>query len=659
MQETVRNVPGSKAVEGPGRLAPEARLLLRTIGLALAVAVLVTTTAPAAQAAALHRAVKAGDLNGLTRALDAGADVNARDNRSRTALMYAVDKGYLLLVEPLLAAGADPNMRGPDGATALYIAAAHGHSEIVTMLMHAGADPTIKGPKGETVTKVAQMRYGDPETAQKKGADNALIALLNGQTWEQFENAAFARARSEGTRAAYAAYVAAFPEGRHAEEARDEGAFAHVRTRGTPKAYAAYVAAFPEGRHAEEAREAAFAYARSEGTPAAYAAYVAAFPNGRHVEEAREAAYAYARSEGTRAAYAAYVSAFPDGRHAEEAREAAFALTRSEGTPAAYAAYVSAFPDGRRADEARDEIAFANADSLWTVEAYADYIAAYPSGRYADKARRWKAALEREFPLTATSSAGTTVRECAACPEMVVVPAGDYLMGSPDGEAGREKHEGPVHRVTIAAPLAVGKYEVTFAEWDACVEAGGCAHRPGDEGWGRGTRPVINVSWADAQAYVAWVSRETGRPYRLLSEAEWEYVARAETTGTYWWDGWFSTGADHAYANYGTDTCCEGKAAGADRWMHTSPVGSFEANAFGLVDTAGNVWEWVADCWHDSYRGAPSDGSAWTSGDCGSRVLRGGSWYDSPRNLRSADRGGDGTGNRSSRVGFRLARTLD
>ena len=593
MQGTLRNVPGSKAVEGPGRLAPETRLLLRTIGLALAVAVLVTTTAPAAQAAALHRAVKAGDLNGLTRALDAGADVNARDNRSRTALMYAVDKGYLLLVEPLLAAQADPNMRGPDGATALYIAAAHGHSEIVTMLMHAGADPTIKGPKGETATKVAQMRYGDQETAQKKGADNAIIALLNGQTWEQFENAAFARARSEGTRAAYAAYVSAFPDGRRADEARDKGAYAHVRTRGTLKAYAAYV------------------------------------------------------------------SAFPEGRHAEEAREAAFALTRSEGTPAAYVAYVSAFPDGRRADEARDEIAFANADSLWTVEAYADYIASYPSGRYAEKARRWKAALERESPLTVTSSAGTTVRECAACPEMVVVPAGDYLMGSPDGEAGREKNEGPMHRVTIAGPLAVGKYEVTFAEWDACVVAGGCAHRPGDEGWGRGTRPVINVSWADAQAYVAWVSRETGRPYRLLSEAEWEYVARAETTGTYWWDGWFSTGADHAYANYGTDTCCAGKAAGADRWMHTSPVGSFEANAFGLVDTAGNVGEWVADCWNDSYRGAPSDGSAWTSGDCGSRVLRGGSWYDSPRNLRSADRGGDGTGNRSSRVGVRLARTLD
>ena len=725
-QETLRNVPGSRAVEGPGRLAPPACLRLRTIGLALAVVVLVMTTAPVVYAAALHRAVKAGDLNGLTRALDAGADVNARDNRSRTALMYAVDKGYLLLVEPLLAAEANPNMRGPDGATALYIAAAHGHSELITMLMHAGADPTIKGPKGETATKVAQMRYGDPEAAQKKGADNALIALLNGQTWEEFENAAFARARSEGTRAAYAAYVAAFPDGRHVDEARDEGAFAHVRTRGTPKAYAAYVAAFPDGRHAdeareaayaharsegtpkayaayvaafpderyaEEAREAAYAHARSEGTPAAYAAYVAAFPEGRHVEEAREAAYAHARSEGTRAAYAAYVSAFPEGRyadaardegayahvrtrgtlkayaayvsafpegrHAEEAREAAYAHARSEGTPTAYAAYVSAFPDGRRADAARDEIAFANADSLWTVEAYTDYIASYPSGRYADKARRWKAALERESPLTATSSAGTTVRECAACPEMVVVPAGDYMMGSPDGEGGREKNEGPVHRVTIAAPLAVGKYEVTFAEWDACVEAGGCAHRPGDEGWGRGTRPVINVSWEDAQAYVAWVSRETGRPYRLLSEGEWEYVARAETTGTYWWDGWFSTGADHAYANYGTDTCCEGKAAGADRWMHTSPVGSFEANAFGLVDTAGNVGEWVADCWHDSYRGAPSDGSARTNGDCGSRVLRGGSWYDSPRNLRSADRGGDGTGNRSSRVGFRLARTLD
>ena len=293
------------------------------------------------------------------------------------------------------------------------------------------------------------------------------------------------------------------------------------------------------------------------------------------------------------------------------------------------------------------------------MEAYADYIASYPSGRYAEKARRWKAALERESPLTATSSAGTMVRECAACPEMVVVPAGDYMMGSPDGEAGREKNEGPVHRVTIAEPLAVGKYEVTFAEWDACVVAGGCTHRPGDNGWGRGTRPVINVSWEDAQAYVAWVSRETGRPYRLLSEVEWEYVARAETTGTYWWDGWFSTGADHEYANYGTEACCGGMAAGADRWMHTSPVGSFEANAFGLFDTAGNVWEWVADCWNDSYRDAPSDGSAWTSGNCGRRVVRGGSWYNEPEVLRSANRDRSDTGSRDDTFGFRIARTLD
>ena len=131
-------------------------------------------------------------------------------------------------------------------------------------------------------------------------------------------------------------------------------------------------------------------------------------------------------------------------------------------------------------------------------------------------------------------------------------------------------------------------------------------------GWGRGTRPVIDVSWDDTQAYVRWLSRETGKPYRLLSEAEWEYVARAGSTTKYWW----GNEADHAHANYGKDECCGGAVAARIAGSITSPVGSFAANAFGLFDTAGNVWEWVADCWHDSYQGAPNDGSVWAGGNC-------------------------------------------
>ena len=247
---------------------------------------------------------------------------------------------------------------------------------------------------------------------------------------------------------------------------------------------------------------------------------------------------------------------------------------------------------------------------------------------------------------------GEIFRDCDQCPEMVVVPAGRFRMGDLAGAG--FLNERPVHDVTVS-PFAAGKYEVTFAEWDACVAGGGCTHRPADKGWGRGTRPVINVSWDDTQAYVRWLSRETGKPYRLLSEAEWEYVARAGSTTKYWW----GNAADHDHANYGKDGCCEGMAAGADRWVNTSPVGSFKANAFGLFDTVGNVFEWVEDCWNKHYNGAPADGSAWMSGNCDRHVLRGGSWDYSPRFIRSAIRYRGGTGYRSRGLGFRVARTLD
>ena len=261
-------------------------------------------------------------------------------------------------------------------------------------------------------------------------------------------------------------------------------------------------------------------------------------------------------------------------------------------------------------------------------------------------------------PKWAEWQPGKTLRDCEQCPEMVVVPAGSYMMGSPDGEEGRSIFEGPVqHEVTIATPLAVGKYEVTFAEWDACVAAGGCTHQPSDEGWGRGKRPVINVSWDDIQQYVKWLSGETGQAYRLLSEAEWEYVARAGTTTP------FHTGAtiSPAQANYdGTSTYGSGQ-KGAYK-EKTVPVGSYAANGFEVYDVHGNVWEWVADCWNDSYAGAPSDGSAWTSGNtsgnCSLRVLRGGSWFGLPEYLRSAFRYGLDTGLRRYDIGFRLARTL-
>ena len=250
-------------------------------------------------------------------------------------------------------------------------------------------------------------------------------------------------------------------------------------------------------------------------------------------------------------------------------------------------------------------------------------------------------------PLRAPYRAGDVFQECRECPEMVVIPPGEFTMGSPLSEAGRKKDEGPQHKVTLARPFAVGKYEVTFDEWDACVAAGGCAHKPDDHGWGRDRRPVVNVNWEDAQAYVSWLSKRTGKPYRLLSEAEWEYAARAGTTTRYPWG----------------DTLGTNRANSADSGSHwsgkqTAPASSFDANQFGLHDMIANVWEWVQDCLNESYWGAPADGRAWESDGCARRVVRGGAWNRLPEVVRAANRGRTEPDHRNYAIGFRVARTL-
>jgi formylglycine-generating enzyme required for sulfatase activity len=252
---------------------------------------------------------------------------------------------------------------------------------------------------------------------------------------------------------------------------------------------------------------------------------------------------------------------------------------------------------------------------------------------------------------------GRPFRDCGGCPEMVVVPAGTFLMGSPESEVGRSRNEGPQHKVTMRA-FAMGKYEVTFAEWDACAAEGGCKHRPSDEGWGRGRRPVINVSWHDATEFAAWLARKTGKPYRLPTEAEWEYAARGITDAAAPHPP-FSTGATINYqqANYDANFVYGGGKMGIFR-QKTVEVGTFRRNAFGLYDMHGNVWEWVQDCYRDSYRGAPTDGSAVVVRDCGLRILRGGSWNYFPQLLRSAYRYATAPEVRLDMVGLRVARSL-
>ena len=226
--------------------------------------------------------------------------------------------------------------------------------------------------------------------------------------------------------------------------------------------------------------------------------------------------------------------------------------------------------------------------------------------------------------------------------EMVDIPGGTFRMGDLSGEG--DGDELPVHSVTVPA-FRLGKYEVTFAQWDACVADGGCnGYSPDDIRWGRGNRPVINVSWDDIQAYIDWLNGRTGGNYRLPTEAEWEYAARAGSTTKYSWGD--DLGSNRANCKH---TLC------GDSHEFTAPVGSFPANAWGLHDMHGNVWEWVQDCWNDSYEGAPSDGSAWESGDCDYRGVRGGAWYSYADWLHSASRGGTTRARRDSEWGFRLA----
>jgi formylglycine-generating enzyme required for sulfatase activity len=293
-----------------------------------------------------------------------------------------------------------------------------------------------------------------------------------------------------------------------------------------------------------------------------------------------------------------------------------------------------------------------------------------------------------EAPVAAVSAAmspGTRFRECQDCPEMVVVPPGRFMMGSPPTEYGRYDSEGPQHSVTIGYAFAVGAYPVTRAQYRRFVTAtgrkakGGCDYATAEGDWAHEDYyswrsvgfpqseqdPVLCISWDDAKAFIAWLNDKVRTqtndspkgPYRLLSEAEYEYAARAGSTTPYYW----GETASHDRANYGLDLCgpCGPAVAGRDRWLFTSPVGSFPPNRFGLYDMSGDAWSFTEDCWNNTEAGAPTDGSAWLAGDCTQRMVKGGGWEDNPHYLRTAERWGSPVDKPSPQVTFRVARTLD
>gem|GEM_PF-4323433 len=263
---------------------------------------------------------------------------------------------------------------------------------------------------------------------------------------------------------------------------------------------------------------------------------------------------------------------------------------------------------------------------------------------------------------------GASFRDCAGCPEMVVIPAGRFLMGtSAESGARPNSDESPQHAVTIAKPFALGRFEITFDDWKACVSDGGCSARPAKEGGKRGRRPASTMSWDDIKnQYLPWLSRKSGHAYRFPTEAEWEYAARGGPSAP--------AGLKFAFGNDDSRICEYGNVADLsasdappswivspckDGFAQTAPVGSLKPNAMNLYDMHGNVWEWVEDCWNGNYQNAPSDGSAWTKGDCSLRVVRGGSWATDVNGARSADRGWNRPNAGSRSIGFRVARTLE
>jgi len=349
----------------------------------------------------------------------------------------------------------------------------------------------------------------------------------------------------------------------------------------------------------------------------------------RAIEQAREAA---ARETARKAAAAQAAMARAEAAKAAAARAAEVREAIREAAAKELAAREAAKREAAKDAAARAAAAKEAADRLIAARQ-----AAARDGRIQFIAAKPTAARPPKEPI------GTAFRDCADCPELVWLPQGDFAMG--DASAANDPR--PV--VTIRYMLAVGRFEVTFAEWDACVVAGGCRRRPHDAGWGRGSQPVINVSWRDAQQYAAWLSRTTNKRYRLLSEAEWEYAARAGTDVRYWWGD---------RAGRGDANCADC----GSKWdaRQAAPVGRFAPNPFGLYDMHGNVSEWVEDCYHDRLRDAPVDGRAWTSGCTAAsdtRIVRGGAWHGSARSMRSASRTSAASEHFDNGIGFRIART--
>ncbi|KAB0681350.1 SUMF1/EgtB/PvdO family nonheme iron enzyme [Aureimonas leprariae] len=350
------------------------------------------------------------------------------------------------------------------------------------------------------------------------------------------------------------------------------------------------------------------------------------------------------------------------------ARQVVFAATAGRQTPWENSSlvadvYLAGMPAGPIPQQLDETFWNAIEDSR-EPEDFRIFLRRFPTSGFAARALERYEALSKEVADrpsgNGTPAAPTASRDCPTCPEIIRLPAGSFVMGASAEDASALDNERPAHRVEVAA-FALTRYPITFDDWEACVAAAGCAGRPDDNGWGRGLRPVINVTWQDARDYARWLSARTGQDYRLPTEAEWEYAARAGTTTSRFWGD--DAAKACAFANV-YDRAAEKSVIVSwkphpcsDGFVHTSPVGSLAANPWGFGDMIGNVWQWVADCWTDDYSGA-TEAVAVADRQCSERIIRGGSWISDPAGTRSSARARSDAGDKDNNISFRLARTL-
>ncbi len=486
-------------------------------------------------------------------------------------------------------------------------------------LKQAAARPTAT----PVPTKPSPVPSDDPETALWK-------AVESGNTTED-----------------YGVYLKQYPKGKYVALAKQRGKRIDDDARAK----------------AEAEEQAAWQAAEGAQTAESYLAYSARYPSGRYSALAQTRAnklkndmqaqaeakdWERARSAHSEPAYNDYLSRYPSGRYADLAKVGQTRLQR-EAADQKQQETARQQREQREAAQREEQEAWQKAEAATDSATVQRYLDRYPSGPHAEQARSQLAAVKK---AEAELRPGKVFKDCADCPEMVVLPAGSFQMGSNDGDA----DEKPVHSVSIRG-FAMGKTEVTRGQFGAFVSATG--HNTGSSCWSltgdtpdRNWRnpgysqtdndPVACVNWDDAQAYVRWLAQKTGKSYRLPSESEWEYACRAGANQTY------------CGSNDVDSVAVYGRKSG-DR---TLPVAGKQANAWGLFDMSGNVLEWTQDCFNENYLGAPGDGSAWLAGNCGLRVLRGGAWYYNASSTRAAGRGRDGATNRNSNGGFRLARML-